>query len=309
MLLHPKQYLAPVFHTSPSPTTNAAEYDEQNETEWTLSNQKEIDKEKKATFEPASQRYLPKTVWVDPKQTEEEQPTSMVLAVSIRMNKPKYSKTPFRLSRILVGVLGAMKKVYKDTYLGPIEQDTTAETIVNLNNTPLEIGRIKQYLATPVHPKQGVFTGKIYLHTNHTLQEYRQNEDLVDYLRSESIIIDINDLDDINPVNVGYMDHLVPRFETIDMHTQRLYSLLPANAPKLQLQFMTLWGKSGDRTRVVMVKCDEQNRDVLQDLLEELNQSQIVSFFSWTDYLSCTGERKTTLVNELTNGEHTITVF
>jgi hypothetical protein len=121
----------------------------------------------------------------------------------------------------------------------------------------------KKYLQTPIYQKTGLFICKVYIHTNHTIQEYRQCQTFTDYLKNENIIIDINDLDDVNPITLGYIEHIVPQYKTVTMHTNRLNSLVPTGHPKFQLQFGSLWGKSGERARVLMIKRDEANTNVL----------------------------------------------
>jgi hypothetical protein len=113
--------------------------------------------------------------------------------------------------------------------------------------------------------------------------------------------LDINNLDDINPVILGYLEYYIPRYESINIQTNRIKTLLPANAANFQLQYGNLWGKKGERTRVVMIKCDEQNVEELLQEFEKLHESNALTFFPWTDFLSCTTEQRTTNVQCIKN--------
>jgi hypothetical protein len=83
--------------------------------------------------------------------------------------------------------------------------------ISDMKDIPVEEGEINQYLATPLHTRPNMFMGKVFMHTNNQLQEYRNNGTYLEYLKQESIILDINDLDDINLVILGYMEYFIPR--------------------------------------------------------------------------------------------------
>jgi hypothetical protein len=299
-LLTPKVYYEPVLERSEEAVETDDNIKEQPEDEWLETNHKEIEREKKATLSIYSPNYLPQNIPPVPqKKNTIISQTHVVLALSIRVTRSKQSRSSFRHSRIVAGVLGAMKLAFEDTYLGTIEQEFNAKIIHHVNDMPLEIGNLKQYLSTPVSSKPGKFLGKIYVHCNHTIQEYCQNHAYSDYLAKENIQVDINELDDINPYKVGFLENLIPRMETLNMHTHRLRSMMPSDAPKFQLQLGPLWGGNGEKTRVVLIQSDEKNRDILKQMLEEMHAAKLVSFFPWTCFMSCKPEQKSTVVKRI----------
>jgi hypothetical protein len=48
-----------------------------------------------------------------------------------------------------------------------------------------------------------------------------------------------------------------------------------------------------------MTKCDSIDSDILLKQFKELNTKTMITFFSWTDYISCTAEQKTTIINKI----------
>jgi hypothetical protein len=70
-------------------------------------------------------------------------------------------------------------------------------------------------METLVQPKRHVFLGKIHMHTNHNLQDYQSNKLFTDHLIKESIRIDINNLDDVYPVQLGFLKHIIPKSDTL----------------------------------------------------------------------------------------------
>jgi hypothetical protein len=113
------------------------------------------------------------------------------------------------------------------------------------------------------------------------------------------MIMEINDLDDINPVTIGFLEHYIPRYKSLEIQNHRVQALLPPNAPKIQLQFGNLWGKGGDRIRVVLIKCDKSVVETLVQDFEELHAEKTLSFFLWQDFLYLTTEQQTTLVQQI----------
>jgi hypothetical protein len=243
--------------------------------------------------------YVPRYVPQLPPSKDPICQTSIVLPLSIKVLPNKNRQAKFRNSRIIFAVLSAMQKVYKDTYLGSLDDDPTITKIYNTKDIPLEITSLKEYLATPVQPKQNVFLVKIYIHTNHYLQDYQSNELLTDYLLKENIIININNLDNVNPVQLGFIEHIIPKNDTLQMHQNRLIKLLPHDTPKVQLHTSSLWGRTGERCKVCMVKCDKANKEGFLHAFDKHNNEKTIAFFPMSDCLSCTQDQKTTIVKRV----------
>jgi hypothetical protein len=210
------QYNIPDLSVTDEELLNRINGPTQDEENWKMVNQKEIEKEIRATHETTSIRFLPKSIpdkSIDDKTPLKE--TKFVIALYIKMGAPKNSKATFKKSRILASVLKSLQNVYPDTYIGPSVDDKVIKNINHPKDIPLEDGTISQYLQTPVNPKSGPFIGKVFIHCNHTLQEYKINNELQSYLQQEQIILEVNELDDINPKNVGFLENVIPRHDTI----------------------------------------------------------------------------------------------
>jgi hypothetical protein len=70
--------------------------------------------------------------------------------------------------------------------------------------------------------------------------------------------LEINDLDDINPSQVGFLEEVIPRYDTLQMHTSRLHNLLPRGHHKFQLHIQSLFAKNSEKARIIMIKADER---------------------------------------------------
>jgi hypothetical protein len=144
-----------------------------------------------------------------------------------------------------------------------------------------------------------VFLGKIYIHTNHYLQDYQSKELFTDYLLKENIIITINDLDNVNPVQLGFIEHIIQKSDTLQMHQNQFIKLLPHDTPKFQLHTSSLWGRTGLQCKVCMVKCDKVNIEGFLHAFQKLSGDKTIAFFPMSDYLSCTQHQKTTIVKRV----------
>jgi hypothetical protein len=270
------QYNIPDLSVTDEELLNRINGPTQEEENWKMVNQKEIEKEIRATHETTSTRFLPRNIpekSIDEKLQPKE--TKFVIALYIKMGVPKNSRATFKKSRILVSVLKSLQNVYPDTYIGPSVDDKVIKNIYHPKDIPLEDGMISQYLQTPVNPKSGPFIGKIFIHCNHTLQD---------------------ELDDINPKNLGFLENVIPRHDTIHIHTMRLSKLLPPGSPKFQLNIQTLYAKSGERARAVMIKCDDKHYDILQQELEKLNVNKQINYFPWNEFLLLSQGQRLTVV-------------
>jgi hypothetical protein len=156
--------------------------------------------------------------------------------------------------------------------------------ISNPMDVPIQDYRLDNYLLTANDGKK--FIGTIYLHTNNELIKYKQSPQLRMYLAKEHIVLDENALMSIKPPNVGFLETTIPHNETLDLHTSRLLKKLPADIPKFQLCVLSLYVRTGNRCRIIVMRADLENIPRLQEEMNKLNTNSTVPFFHWGEYLS-----------------------
>jgi hypothetical protein len=105
-------------------------------------------------------------------------------------------------------------------------------------------------------------------------------------MSQEHIILEEIRLTSVNPSTLGYLEQVVPEPDNLRMHTIRIRKYLPEKHPKFQLFSKTLYDSRRRGTRVVMIKCDEEDYDVLQDHFLTLNTQQVLNFFPWKEFTS-----------------------
>jgi hypothetical protein len=280
-------------------TTTARETPNGNDQPWQVVNDKGTTRNTNTTFEQNSKQYLPVNLPEDKQINNTTQiQTKFILPLTIRINKKWKAKATVHKPRAVVAILQAMQNVFPDTYLATVEEDKSIPAIINIKDVPMDEHQIKQYLATPLSPKQN-FQCKVYMMTNHTIQEYKGNTEFFEYIKKENIIMEINDLDDINPSQVGFLEHVLPRYDTLEMHTNRLKKLLPPVHPKFQLHIQSLFAKTGEKTRIIMIKTDDKNVDELRRQLNQLQKMNKILFFPMNEYQSCLPGQKVAIVKRI----------
>jgi hypothetical protein len=281
-----EEFQAPTFSITKTVQQQLTNDKEENKS-WATIVSKEKKREFHATHDLVSQKYLPRNIiqLTDPVNNDEETKTKYVIPLSIRLKTKKNSRATIRSSRVIVAVLNSMKKVFSETNIGPLVENQGFNHIRNANEVPTSDNKLKNYLATPINGTNNMFFGKIHLHSNHTLQEYKQNNEFTQYLKNEGIILDINDLDDINPTQLGILEYSTPKYEYIGIVRERITKMLPENSPKFQLTIQTLFA-NGANTKVVMIKCDERNKNSLKTLFDELHNKNKIIFFNWERFIN-----------------------
>jgi hypothetical protein len=247
-----------------------------DEEKWEVVPEKGINRNSNTTFEQPSKQYLPANL-PNAKQIDNvmENKTSYVLPLSIKLTKKWKSRSSVNKPRLVVAIIQAMQNVFQDTYLATVEDDKSIPTIINVKDIPTD-DKINQYLATPINSQHQSFHCKIIVLTNHTIQEYKADNAFFEYIQQENIVMEINDLDDINPGQVGFLENVIPRYDTLEMHTNRLRDLLPRGCPKFQLHIQSLFAKTGEKTRIIMIKADDRNVDELRKKLNYLHKANII---------------------------------
>ena len=115
-------------------------------------------------------------------------------------------------------------------------------------------------------------------------------------MAKENLVIDENPLTSIKPPTVGFFEAIIPRLETLDLHTSRLIKKLPKDVPKFQLCIYSLYVRSGLRCRIMVMRADPENVLRLQEEMQKLNDDKTVSFFNWGEFLSVTTEQREDII-------------
>jgi hypothetical protein len=204
---------------------------------WTTVGNKQIDREYKKTFETTSAHYLPIHLpnfeYIDNTVV----PTKYRIPVSIMVKNPKPGKFGFKNARVLVAFLKALQMAYSDTYLAPLDdlEGVVRPNIVDPSKIDVEDINIRPYMMEPVINANDAFTTKIIILSNHSLKDYKSNPAFRNYIGEEGIVVENNRLKTVQPENVGFLENVIPRFETLDLHHSRLVQLLPKNCPEFQI--------------------------------------------------------------------------
>jgi hypothetical protein len=179
-----------------------------------------------------------------------------------------------------------MQNVHSDTYMHPLKEDLEHPVILNINMISSQESIISDYFEYPELIPNGSFTGRIQVHTNHPLTDYKSDAKFTKYLAQEKIILEEIRLTDVDPPNLGFLEELVPDYETLRLHTIRIRKYLPSGHPMFQLFVKTLYDSRRRSTRVVMVKCNGKDIEELQSMFINLHKAKTIKFCSWKEFTS-----------------------
>jgi hypothetical protein len=270
--------------------------------EWNKVVDKKTEQRLVEIYEEHSTIWLPRNLpTIDLLQNKETAiPTSKILPVTIKLSPPKSVKQQIQPTRVLVGVISAMQKVHKATYLSPTTKGQ-AEIIYNPSNVPTDDELMKKYVEKSSISRDKMFLIRVNILSNHSLDKYKDSLLFRKYLSTENIVIDYNDLDTVDPVHLGFMEDIIPRYETLHLHHQRLSALLPKDTPKFQLNLQSLYGRSGERCRVVMINCDKDNIQKLKDNFQELHDTDMLRFYPWKEFIGLPNNLKSVAIKRQNN--------
>jgi hypothetical protein len=264
---------------------------------WEEVRNKQKDKAKTMINEQNSSRFVPRMLMPGRAPNTKNIPTSKKIQLTIKLRLPQDSKAQFNSARTLVAVMKTLQSVHPDTHLGSINTTLPEEKIIyDTDDISGDERDLTDYIAVGGDLKQMV--AKMVIHTNHELLTYKISPQIRGYLARELLVIETNELSSINPPNVRFMETVIARHETLEMHKQRLLKKLPTGIPKFQLQISTLYVCSGTSCRIIMMKADPEDVEMLQEEMSRLSTGpNKVAFFPWGEYLALTKEQKTNIVH------------
>jgi hypothetical protein len=258
----------------------------------TIRERKYIQEEYSNRFAPM---YLPEEPFFDDESELIQAPTSKVLPITIRVTAPVKYKV--KNGRVLVAVLRALQKVDPTTYISPISDTFDMENILHPRNVPPDEDSLSYYMEDPNFNRYKNYSSRIYICSNIDLDQYKKNQELIDYFNGASINLEYNDLDSVLPTNIGFLEDMIARPDTVELHKNRIIELLPKGSPRFAMSVQTLHGPDNKSTRVFMLKCDKKHLAELTRLLLDLPNSQ-VKLFPWNSFSCLSPGQKLTIVNE-----------
>jgi hypothetical protein len=188
----------------------------------------------------------------------------------------------------------ALQMAYQDTYIGPLDNNSTLGKICHHQQVPISDEGLKNYIMKPVPGENNTLSTKIMLHTNHELKDYLMVSRFRQYISHEQILLMYNELDTAVPTNVGFLEQATQSRETTSLIRERIRQLLPKNAPKFQINLFKVHGVSNRSTFMVMIQSDKEHVSILSKMLTRTSEENSLGYFSWHRYcLLSTGERQT----------------
>jgi hypothetical protein len=129
------------------------------------------------------------------------------------------------------------------------------------------------------------------------LHQFKYQESFIDYLREEHMNVELNNLECILPMQVGFFEFIVARNETMDLYAKRLQDILPKGAPKFQLNLSTIKAKH-DRARVLMVSCKPNDLIIMENIMKNLVAAEKIHFHLWKFFHTMELDKKQTVILE-----------
>jgi hypothetical protein len=248
----------------------------------------EVGKRFEDIYELTSSTLLPKNLPTDKLHEDVATPlaTSHIIPLTIKITKSNKEERVSSQPRVLIAVLQAMQNVFPETYIVRNVVGDENKGFFNINMVTTSADVLSHYFEDAEEVNSGSLLARVYINSNHPLLEYKKNPKFNKYMSQEHIILEEIRLTSVNPSTLGYLEQVVPEPDNLRMHTIRIRKYLPEKHPKLQLFSKTLYDSRRRGTRVVMIKCDKEDYDELQDQFLTLNTQQVLNFFPWKEFTS-----------------------
>jgi hypothetical protein len=190
---------------------------------WDLVGASKFEKDQRKIFASYSQQYLPRNLPLGESTDYVGILTSTILCVTVQIRTPaKASNVGFKRARVLLAVLKLFQSAYSDSYIGSVKGDAMVARIIHPEHIPLDEAILLNYMVKPVVATNRVYSTKVLIHTNHTLKEFKIDPNFRSYIGEEGIVIDNNTLATAIPINIGFLENVIPRQDTLHLHHERI---------------------------------------------------------------------------------------
>jgi hypothetical protein len=213
-----------------------------------------IERQRRQVFEERSKVLVPVNLPLFESLVYISSETKHRIPLSITIRPLQTGSHGFKNARVMVAMLKILQMSYQDTFIGPIDETSKAEKLAHHSQVPIVPELLKQYMVAPVMTPNNTYNTKIVIHSNHELKEFKTHPVFLDYEKSEGIQIEINKLKTVIPCNVGFLEQVVPRFDTCNLHEERLLKVVPPGCPLFQVKLHKSFGADGKPIMMVMIQ-------------------------------------------------------
>jgi hypothetical protein len=267
---------------------------------WDLVGSGKFEKEQRKIFAPFSQQYLPRNL---PQAASTDYVgilTTTVIPVTVQIRTPpKASHLGFKNARVLLAVLKLFQSAYADSYIGSVKGDKQLPRLIHPEHIPLDEVTLMQYMIKPIVATNRVYSTKVLIHTNHTLKEFKLDPNFRSYIGEEGIVIDHNTLATAIPTNIGFLENVIPRQDTLHLHHERISRYLPPGLPPFQVTLQKLYGKDTKWVNVIMLQSADTEVVLMNRHLLTAATVGGFKYFPFSAYTCLLPGQKLTDINEL----------
>jgi hypothetical protein len=269
-------------------------------TGWNLIGSGKFEKEQRQVFAHHSQQYLPRNLPLGESTEYVGIPASVVLPITVQIRTPpKTLNIGFKNARVLLAILKLFQSAYTDSYLGPLDTYPNESNIVHPKHIQFDELTLARFMVKPVIGPNRVYCTKVIIHTNHTLRDFKVNPNFRAYIGEELLVIDHNHLTTATPVNVGFLEQVIPRQDTLTLHHERISRYLATSTPPFQMTLQKLNGKDKKWANVIMIQGAKEDVQYLDRTMIKASTIGGFRYFPYSAYTCLIPTRKLTVLNDL----------
>ena len=155
------------------------------------------------------------------------------------------------------------------------------------------------------------FTARLVFQTSMPMIDILSDIRVKDWLKQERIRCEINNLVTPNPYNVGFLILTLPKYDAIQMYTERLQNVLSDESPEFHLLLTPVFPERPKnskeakanplrfvRSHVLMIRAALYDIEQLNKALQQLHEVRDIIYRPWKEYLSLSTGQKRTIILE-----------
>lgn len=167
---------------------------------------------------------------------------------------------------------------------------------------------ITDYIESPLRKiTKHEFTARVWMVTSIPLYQITQDDAVQQWLQTERVYLEKNNLTKVDLVNVGFLTKVNPRAESMSMTELRITELLGTESESFHLLKNTIFPAKSSaksdhdiKTKVIMIRAVSKDAHDITEVLKKLS-TETTPFYPWNEYQSLTEDQKRTIVLEQAN--------
>ena len=215
----------------------------------------------------------------------------------VRVNLKDTPKLCIHEGRLLLSILKSFQKIMPFTSIVPSQKDSEEGNIALEEHIIYNDNFYKHYMELPkLNTFNKIFVTRIHFHCKKPFYWMKKNTYLQQWLQSEQIRLEGNNIEEMHCPKVGFLTQSHPRMSLVKIYEERIKDLFQDETIPPFYCCVEDVGSGQSHCKVIVVKSGEKYVQKFVHLFQKYEMKNTYKFMSWKQWIAMPPEKQIKLI-------------